>query len=339
MSNGTQEQSRNNGNRNRNRNRNNGGRNNSNRPHNPDQKNHNRSLSQHQSFVNRKPVKLTFWQKILKLIGLYKEPTKGAKPESKGGQGKPKFEGPRPERGPRSEKQTPRSNTRDARQGGEGRAAGEPRPPRAPRERREPTLADVESTRLYIGNLSYDATESDIEELFKGIGPVRSVEVVYNKHTHKSKGYGFVEMLRIDEAKRSVEVLHDQHFMGRQLIVSGAKAKNAEDIAEHAAARERKEQAVASSAAAPHVDAAETAAVVVEETAAVVVEEAAAVVVEEAAAVVVEETVAVVVEETVAVVVEETVSEVATVIEAVVEGGVIEEVHSLEADSQKENFS
>ena len=254
MSNGTQEQSRNNGNRNRNRNRNNGGRNNgnrnnnSNRPQNPDQKSNNRGLSQHQSFVNRKPVKLTFWQKILKLIGLYKEPTTGGKQESrdKGNQGKPKFEGPRPERGPKPEKQAPRSNTRDARQGGEGRQSGEARPPReprAPRERREPTLTDVESTRLYIGNLSYDATESDIEELFKGIGPVRSVEVVYNKHTHKSKGYGFVEMLRIDEAKRAVEVLHDQHFMGRQLIVSGAKAKNAEEGEAAITAREQKEQA------------------------------------------------------------------------------------------------
>lgn len=323
MSNGTQEQSRNNGNRNRNRNRNNGGRNNgnrnnnSNRPQNPDQKSNNRGLSQHQSFVNRKPVKLTFWQKILKLIGLYKEPTTGGKQESrdKGNQGKPKFEGPRPERGPKPEKQAPRSNTRDARQGGEGRQSGEARPPReprAPRERREPTLTDVESTRLYIGNLSYDATESDIEELFKGIGPVRSVEVVYNKHTHKSKGYGFVEMLRIDEAKRSVEVLHDQHFMGRQLIVSGAKAKNAEDIAEHAAARERKEQSVATTAA--------VAAAPVEATAAVI---------ETAEAVA----------DTAAVTEEETVSEVTTVTEAVVEGGVIEEIHSLEADSQKENFS
>lgn len=61
--------------------------------------------------------------------------------------------------------------------------------------------------------------------------------------THKSKGYGFVEMLRIDEAKRAVEVLHDQHFMGRQLIVSGAKAKNAEDGEAAITAREQKEQA------------------------------------------------------------------------------------------------
>jgi hypothetical protein len=51
-------------------------------------------------------------------------------------------------------------------------------------------------------------------------------------------------MLRIDEAKRAVEVLHDQHFMGRQLIVSGAKAKNAEEGEAAIVAREQKEQAV-----------------------------------------------------------------------------------------------
>ena len=44
-----------------------------------------------------------------------------------------------------------------------------------------------------------------------------------------AKGYGFVEMARIDEAKRAVEVLHDQPFMGRTLIVNGAKSKGAVD--------------------------------------------------------------------------------------------------------------
>ena len=244
MSNGTQEQNRSNGNsrnrnRNRSRNRNNGRRsdqnNNSSKPRPP---------SQHQKFVSKAPAKLTFWQKLLKLVGLYKEPAKPIRGEQRTSS-QPRLDDRQDDRQP---KQAARSNTRDARNSGEFKKS-EPRPPR---ERREPSLADVESTRLYIGNLSYDATESDIEELFKGVGPVRSVEIVYNKHTHKSKGYGFVEMLRIDEAKRAVEVLHDQHFMGRQLIVSGAKAKSAEDPEERADARERKENQV-SEASAPAV--------------------------------------------------------------------------------------
>ncbi len=253
MSTGPQEQNRNRNRNNRgpNRNRNNNNRNRDNRSN-----DENRPQSQHQSFVSRTPVKLTFWQKLLKMIGLYKEPVK---PSRQANTTTAKVNKPRQEN-TRTEKPSgdrpPRTNTRVA------RTPSEPRPPREPRERREPSLADVESTRLYIGNLSYDATESDIEELFKGIGPVRSVEVVYNKHTHKSKGYGFVEMLRIDEAKRSVEVLHDQHFMGRQLIVSGAKAKNAdgeepEERAERPARFERttRTEAATPSAVATEVEA------------------------------------------------------------------------------------
>ncbi|RYD18499.1 MAG: hypothetical protein EOP88_22375 [Verrucomicrobiaceae bacterium] len=85
------------------------------------------------------------------------------------------------------------------------------------------------STRVYVGNLSYDVTEQDLQELFKGVGGVRNVEIVYNRSTHRSKGYGFVEMLRMDEAIRSVEVLHDQPFMGRKMTVSGAKSKGQDE--------------------------------------------------------------------------------------------------------------
>lgn len=288
MSNGTQEHNPNR-NRNRNRNRNSGNRNrtnsNNSNPNNP------REVSQHQTFVNRAPAKkLSFWEKILKMIGLYKEPVRRGRNDQKSSEPRGRDESrSQSNREPRGEKQAPRSNTRDTRNQGDARPPREPRAPREPRERREPMLSEVESTRLYIGNLSYDANESDIEELFKGVGPVRNVEIVYNKHTHKSKGYGFVEMLRIDEAKRAVEVLHDQHFMGRQLIVSGAKAKNAEEGEAAVAVRESKEQAAATAVAAPAA---------IAETSEAAVEEVAAT--------------------------EPTV--------------VVEEIHSLEDDSQKETF-
>ena len=74
-------------------------------------------------------------------------------------------------------------------------------------------------------DVTYDAAEYELEELFKGVGAVRSIEIVYNRNTHKSKGYGFIEMANIEEAKRAVEVLHDQPFMGRKMIVSGAKSQ------------------------------------------------------------------------------------------------------------------
>ncbi len=96
-------------------------------------------------------------------------------------------------------------------------------------ESRKPELHAVTSGRLYVGNLSYDATESDLFELFSGVGNVQSAEVVTNRHTQRSKGFAFVQMQSIDEAKRAVEVLHDKEFMGRKLLVSGAKGSGEND--------------------------------------------------------------------------------------------------------------
>ncbi len=137
------------------------------------------------------PKKLTFWQKVLKFLGLYKPATKPIT----------KHEGPKPTK----------SNTRIARTKGNPRNTGPKQP--------------VSSARLYVGNLSYEATETDLEDLFKGIGGVKSVEIIYNPRTHKSKGYAFIEMQFMDDAKRSVEILHNQPFMGRNLLVSGANER------------------------------------------------------------------------------------------------------------------
>lgn len=169
------------------------------------------------------PAPLSWWQKLLKAIGLYKEPVRPPRPERKSS----------PE-APAAEARPPKSNTRNARTDDSGagdRPASSPkRSARGSSERpRGGDGSTVESLRVYVGNLSYDVTEQDLQELFKGVGPVRSVEIVYNRSTHRSKGYGFVEMLRKDEAVRAVEVLHDQHFMGRKLTVSGAKSKGMDD--------------------------------------------------------------------------------------------------------------
>lgn len=96
----------------------------------------------------------------------------------------------------------------------------------APKPARKPEAIEVTSPKLYVGNLSFDATESDIATLFKGLGSVQSTEIVSHKVTEKSKGFGFVVMSTIDEAKRAVETLHDKEFMGRKLVVSGAKTND-----------------------------------------------------------------------------------------------------------------
>ena len=92
------------------------------------------------------------------------------------------------------------------------------------RPSRKPEAVEVTTPRLYVGNLSFDATESDLFELFNGVGAVQNAEVVTYRHNQRSKGFAFVQMLTVVEAKRAVEELHDKEFLGRKLVVSGAKS-------------------------------------------------------------------------------------------------------------------
>jgi RNA recognition motif-containing protein len=101
-------------------------------------------------------------------------------------------------------------------------------PQSEPRSTRKPELVEVTTAKLYVGNLSYDAGESDLFDLFNGVGAVRNAEVVAHKHNDKSKGFGFVTMATVDEARRAVTELHDKEFMGRKLVVSGAKSSDRE---------------------------------------------------------------------------------------------------------------
>jgi RNA recognition motif-containing protein len=89
--------------------------------------------------------------------------------------------------------------------------------------RQQPHSAEVTGDRLYVGNLSYDASESDLLELFKGSGRVKNAEVVINNRTQRSKGFAFVTMMSTDEAKKAVADLNNKDFMGRPLVVGGAK--------------------------------------------------------------------------------------------------------------------
>lgn len=91
---------------------------------------------------------------------------------------------------------------------------------------------EVTSPRLYVGNLSFDAVETDLQELFSGVGSVVEVEIVSNRHTQRSKGFGFVQMQTIEEAKRAVVELHDKEYLGRKLLVSGAKDERRQERSE-----------------------------------------------------------------------------------------------------------
>ena len=142
------------------------------------------------------PIKLSFWQK---LAGLFSgKPKTASSPRSTPAQG-PSQNGHR-----RFESSAPQ------------------------RVARKPELVEVSSPKIYVGNLSFDASEGDLFELFNGVGKVQNAEIVSNKYTQKSKGFAFVTMLTVDEARRAVAELHDKEFMGRKLVVSGAKTSDRE---------------------------------------------------------------------------------------------------------------
>ena len=94
---------------------------------------------------------------------------------------------------------------------------------RSGRSSQKPEAVDVTTSRLYVGNLAFRATTADLSELFKTVGTVKSVEIISHSRTQRSKGFAFVQMDSVDEAKFAVERLHDHEFLGRKLVVSGAK--------------------------------------------------------------------------------------------------------------------
>lgn len=79
--------------------------------------------------------------------------------------------------------------------------------------------------KLYVGNLSYSVTSSGLEELFSEFGEVRSAEVIQDRETGRSKGFGFVEMSEDNGAQSAIQGLHDKQHDGRPLTVNEAKPR------------------------------------------------------------------------------------------------------------------
>jgi RNA recognition motif-containing protein len=77
--------------------------------------------------------------------------------------------------------------------------------------------------RLYVGNLSYDATESSINELFSQFGSVESVKLITDRDTGRSKGFGFVEMGTEEAAQQAISELNQREIQGRRLTVNEAR--------------------------------------------------------------------------------------------------------------------
>ena len=79
--------------------------------------------------------------------------------------------------------------------------------------------------KLYVGNLTYAVTDSDLQTLFAPHGTVQSAQVIMDRDTGRSKGFGFVEMATGDQANAAIAALNGKDSNGRSLKVNEAKAR------------------------------------------------------------------------------------------------------------------
>ncbi len=78
---------------------------------------------------------------------------------------------------------------------------------------------------IYVGNLSYETDEDRLRKEFEKYGTVLSARIISNRFSHKSKGFGFVEMPNRPEAEAAIKALHDTEIQGRKLRVNEARNK------------------------------------------------------------------------------------------------------------------
>ena len=83
------------------------------------------------------------------------------------------------------------------------------------------------SKKLYVGNLTYNVNESDLEALFTPFGTVQSAQVIVDRETNRSKGFGFVEMDTDAQAQAAIQGLNGNEHDGRNLTVNEAKPREA----------------------------------------------------------------------------------------------------------------
>jgi|SRR5687767_11995515 RNA recognition motif-containing protein len=79
------------------------------------------------------------------------------------------------------------------------------------------------STKLYVGNLPYETSESDLQTLFESVGTVTTVTIVRDRATGQARGFAFVEMSDADGARRAISELDRHQYSGRSLTVNEAK--------------------------------------------------------------------------------------------------------------------
>ena len=81
------------------------------------------------------------------------------------------------------------------------------------------------STKLYVGNLSFNTTNQDLNELFGTVGTVESSNIIEDRETGRSRGFGFVEMATKEEGQKAIEQFNGMEVNGRNLNVNEARPR------------------------------------------------------------------------------------------------------------------
>ena len=79
--------------------------------------------------------------------------------------------------------------------------------------------------KIYVGNLSYEVTEDDLQKAFEGFGQVESVRIIKDTYSGRSKGFGFVEMSNNADAQSAINDLNDKEIKGRTIKVNEARPR------------------------------------------------------------------------------------------------------------------
>jgi RNA recognition motif-containing protein len=79
--------------------------------------------------------------------------------------------------------------------------------------------------KLYVGNLPYSVSDAELRTMFEPFGNVESVQVIMDRDTGRSKGFGFVEMSSSEEGQAAIQAMHDKELGGRKLVVNEARPK------------------------------------------------------------------------------------------------------------------
>ena len=83
----------------------------------------------------------------------------------------------------------------------------------------------MSQSRLFVGNLSYQTGENDLQDYFAQVGAVTSVNLMMDKVTGKSRGFAFVEYASAEDAQKAIEQFHNKDFQGRSITVNVARPR------------------------------------------------------------------------------------------------------------------